>query len=880
MDDLQLSLVPDLEQAAWPSEEHFALNEVGRHVEPVAKAIVDAGEAAIIVTGFTSLDYLISALGDGKERDVDIVLGNEPSAASGRDFHDVPLNEAIQEYWLKRGLSILSGSAVMSLIEAIGRRQVRVRVLDKLHAKIVFGPDQALLGSSNFSRSGLVLQREANVRFERGTAEHTDVGRIATNFVKAAAPYDRVLCELLEQLLKPCEWPEALARATAELLEGTWLQRYDETHAIMGKSPLWPSQRQAIAQALFILDSQESVLIADPTGSGKTRLGLHLILALINRLYRTGRGHRTNALVVCPPLVRENWQSESASAHRQSFAIRTMSHGILSSRGAGRQKVLAKLRAANILVLDEAHNYLNRLSTRSRSVATTFTDHVILLTATPINRGPHDLLRLVEILGIDNLSETQWRMYRQLQRGRRSITTADQHRLRDYVKQFTVRRTKNDLNKLIDAKPDAYTDEKGRRCRYPIHKTQIYSTGESDEDKRIAEQINGLCQNLTGLLYLRTVRKPVVDANGSDAQRRHLDGVLHAARALARYNVQATMRSSKAALYEHLLGTDQAIKAFALPEKLKGETGNVVETLKKLQYDELQFELNIPPPSFMRDAASFEDAKEREVGTYLKIAALAMRLSNGRDEARIRLLEDLLQKHRLVLAFDSRIITIEYLHHLINKRGRFSSMAVHGSTNHLKAAARRVMSHGSEEEGWVALCSDAMSEGVNLQGASAVVLLDMPGVIRLAEQRIGRIDRMNSEHAEIEVFWPNDSAPFCLTTSRKFVKRYQVTRRVIGVNMPLPEELKTREEETFDVNSFIGLIDEVRREEEEGDSLQDAFLPVRRLREDLVPVETYEQYRTTKASVLSRVSFVSAEETWAFFALRGSPDRAPQWILV
>lgn len=60
-----------------------------------------------------------------------------------------------------------------------------------------------------------------------------------------------------------------------------------------------------------------------------------------------------------------------------------------------------------------------------------------------------------------------------------------------------------------------------------------------------------------------------------------------------------------------------------------------------------------------------------------------------------------------------------------------------------------------------------MSEGLNLQQASAVVLLDMPSVIRIAEQRVGRVDRMNSPHEEIEVWWPDDSDAFSLKTDKK-----------------------------------------------------------------------------------------------------------------
>lgn len=873
----QLNLISAFDDAEWPPQERFPLNEMGRRVEPHACRLTDPGSKAIVATGYSSLDYLIRAFGDGRRRNVDLILGNEPAASVASRHPRVSLPEEIREFWLERGLSILDGSAVAALIDAIRRREVRIHLYDGLHAKVVVGSEGAMLGSSNFSYGGLRRQHEANVRFELGSADYKHVQRIAENFLRASRPFDDDLVSLLEDLLKPCTWSEALARAAAELLEGTWLRRYTDVLSGISESSLWPSQRQAIAQALYILDTNGSVLIADPTGSGKTRLGLHLVLALINRLYRTGRGHRTNAITVCPPLIRDDWRGEIRGGG--TLAVKTLSHGVLSSRGRRKKEALEDLRLANILVVDEAHNYLNHLSARSRSIRSAFTDHVILLTATPINRGPQDLLRLIEILGVDNLTDSQYGEYERLRKLRRSLTRGQQHALRDYIRDFTIRRTKTDLNKLIEREPEAYVDAGGRPCRYPTHTAKVFSTGESENDKRIAYKINALACELKGLLYLRTIRESSSFQPGAESQQKQLEGTLRAAAALARYNVLATMRSSKVALVEHVHGTERALADFGLSPNVKGETGDVVGTLSGLRFEDLRYELSVPRPDFLT-SDGYAKALLHETEIYCAIAQKAIRLSNSRDIARIQLLERLLEKHDLVLAFDSRVITIEYLQQRIGERGRFEAIAVHGSTSYAKARARELLGHGSRERGWAALCSDAMSEGVNLQGASAVVLLDMPGVIRLAEQRIGRVDRMNSKHEAIEVYWPDDSEPFQLTTSQKFVQRYDIVKRVIGVNMPLPSELRDGTEERFHVKTIINLYEERQKEIEDRGFLQDAFLPVRNLRDALIPEDVYEAYKNVRATVQSRVSFVGASEPWAFFALRGTETRAPQWLLI
>jgi replicative superfamily II helicase len=106
------------------------------------------------------------------------------------------------------------------------------------------------------------------------------------------------------------QWEEALARAAAEVLEGDWVDRYPDAFRLLQEENLWPHQEQAIAQGLWILDTRGSVLVADATGSGKTRIGTHLLYGLLNRLWSQGQVHRTDATVVCPPQVTGEWEKE------------------------------------------------------------------------------------------------------------------------------------------------------------------------------------------------------------------------------------------------------------------------------------------------------------------------------------------------------------------------------------------------------------------------------------------------------------------------------------------------------------------------------------------------------------------------------------------
>lgn len=141
----------------------------------------------------------------------------------------------------------------------------------RLHAKIYCGADAVTLGSSNFTANGLDRQLECNARFQR---EHDkkrfrEASLIAENYWNIGTDYTQELLALLEQLLRVVTWQEALARACAELLEGEWAARYLEGQLDLGDTRLWPSQQLGIAQALWVIENIGSVLVADPTGSGK-----------------------------------------------------------------------------------------------------------------------------------------------------------------------------------------------------------------------------------------------------------------------------------------------------------------------------------------------------------------------------------------------------------------------------------------------------------------------------------------------------------------------------------------------------------------------------------------------------------------------------------
>lgn len=267
---------------------------------------------------------------------------------------------------------------------------------------------------------------------------------------------------------------------------------------------------------------------------------------------------------------------------------------------------------------------------------------------------------------------------------------------------------------------------------------------------------------------------------------------------------------------------------------------------------------------------------------YSQIYERVRVMSDGRENAKAAKLIELAGRHDLLLAFDRSPITLaEIRRHILAQNPHSDVLIATGDAASDREDLLNVFQWGSTAKGIIGLCSDSLAEGVNLQQASCMVHLDMPSVVRIAEQRAGRVDRMDSPHASIEVWWPQDAPQYALSSDERFVERYETVESLLGANMPLPAEMLEASSRPVATEEII---DEYAQTQEpvEWDGIRDAFEPVRRLVSGdiaLVEPETYEAYRHVNARVLSRVSIVRSGSPWAFFSLAGGSFRAPHWVL-
>ena len=879
---------------SWPDPSRFPLNSGRDNVRDVVLADLKRSSNPLIIAGYASLDQLVDFITECKPTTVVRVLfGFEPFAGTHRTYevrgHSFP--SEVANYWLKRGVSLLLSAKLIRCIQRVKDGEVLARYISdpkhRLHAKVYVGDDAATVGSSNFTANGLGRQLEANARFAlaKDAARYKELRAIAENLWKIGVDYSRELIELLEALLRVVTWREALARACAELLEGDWAAHYLRTAYLPGEGDLWPSQRQGIAQALYVLSRNGSALVADATGSGKTRMGVHLIRAAAEDIMRSGRLRKGKALMICPPAIKENWELEATLS---GTALDVVSHGSLSHAGSTeRERTIEALRRAQILCVDEGHNFLNLSSNRTQHLLRNMADHVLLFTATPINRTVVDLLRIADMLGADNLEPRTVKAFQRILGAKeinRTLSEDELDLLRGEIQKFTVRRTKRMLNERIAEDPDAYTDGKGRPCRFPTHVPCVYSMQESQTDRQLAAKVRELADGLFAVThFLHPIEMPETLRRRRWSEESYLNTRLRSAKKIAGYMIMAALRSSRLALAEHVAGTKAAVEMFGLTDFHKSSpTGDQLSRLRKLGGELPANRLSVPLPDWLSDSKKHAAACEHDYSIYRDILELVQQMSDGRERTKAEQLVKLATVHPLVLAFDSRPITLAE----IRRQIALISPAQHImlATGELSSQRSKLLDSfrpGSDAKGIIGLCSDSLAEGVNLQQASCMMHLDMPSVVRIAEQRAGRVDRMDSPHERIEAWWPDDAPEFALSSDERFVERYETVESLLGSNMPLPESMQIAARKPLSTHEIIREY-ENEAQTSEWDGIHDAFAPVRELvagDQALVDHRTYDYYRKQTARVLSRVSVVKAKEPWAFFALAGGTFRAPHWVL-
>jgi len=267
--------------------------------------------------------------------------------------------------------------------------EIRAYPSKNIHAKVYIGkfkPEDrdygfVITGSSNFSESGLVANREFNVelrtkrdvlfaedQFNKLWAESVDISDDFIDTIEKKTwlsenitPYELYLKLIYEYLEEDINLEDEF---DPFLPDGFMKLKY---------------QSQAAIQSKKILERYNGVFLADVVGLGKTFITALLLQQLVGR-----------TLVICPPVLKEYWKDSLFDFGIRSFEVESLGKlPHILKKGTERY---------DYIVVDEAHRFRNEGTQAYADLLEICTNKkVILVTATPLNNTINDIFAQLKL---------------------------------------------------------------------------------------------------------------------------------------------------------------------------------------------------------------------------------------------------------------------------------------------------------------------------------------------------------------------------------------------------------------------------------------------------------------------------------------------------
>ncbi len=730
------------------------------------------------------------------------------------------------------------------------RLEIRAFPSRNLHAKVYIGrfaPEDrdygfVITGSSNFSYSGLVANREFNVELR----QRRDV-QFALNQFEALWAQSVDLSWEFVQTIQKKTWLndtitpyELYLKLIYEYLqEDINLQEKVEIFLPPGFIAL-KYQKQAVIQALKKLEEHQGVFLSDVVGLGKTFITAQLLQQVRGRI-----------LVICPPGLKDYWEE---SLHDFRVPAKVESLGKLD------QVIRFGLDRFDYVVVDEAHRFRNE-STQAYADLLDLCrgKKVILVTATPLNNTIEDLyaqLKLFQrpkdstIPGIPNLEK----YFQQLRRRFKGLDRKDpayretlkavSDQIRDRIlKHIMVRRTRTDVLTYFRE------DLEAQGLFFP----------EVADPRRILYQFEGevevVFQETIGLLqqfrYSRYI--PLLYYNGTrqltafeKQQQRNVGGFM---KSILIKRLESSFHAFRQSVGRFIQSYERFIEMFEAGTVYISRKTNVYELLDSDDLAALEKLVEegkaqkYPSEDFQPDFAS--DLRQdlallRQIQQLWKGVRADPKLERF---SQVLATDPTLQGRKLILFTESQETATYLFDHLRRQYPGevlgFSSRGGQTDEGNLSPAAAREQiraafdpSHRAPDEKIrILITTDVLSEGINLHRANLIINYDLPWNPTRVLQRVGRINRLGTVHQKLFIYngFPTTQADAHLGLEANIINKIQLFHNMLGEDAKyLSDGEEIGSQELFDTLSRK----QAYLDEEAGDSELEYLAQMRKIRDE------------------------------------------------
>ena len=316
-----------------------------------------------------------------------------------------------------------SEQLVGTLVRLIAEERLKVRVYThgRLHAKAyIFDYGQsydaqgrplptgdsgvAIVGSSNFTLSGVTTNTELNVKVY-GNANHAELTQWFENLWDEAEDFNAALMQELRQ-----SWPLAQVTPYELYLKTLYELVRDQLEGADAAEFLWHDdisavladfQRRAVQQAVQIIRRHGGCFVADVVGLGKSYIGAAIVKHFTHH-------DRARALILCPASLVEMWEHYNEA---YQLDARVLSIGMLredATHGPEWMLYDDRYRHRDFVLIDESHNFRNTDNQRYRvlqSFLAAGDRRVVLLTATPRNKSVWDIYHQLKLFHPEDITQ-------------------------------------------------------------------------------------------------------------------------------------------------------------------------------------------------------------------------------------------------------------------------------------------------------------------------------------------------------------------------------------------------------------------------------------------------------------------------------------------
>lgn len=683
------------------------------------------------------------------------------------------------------------------LIKAYPSKDIHAKVYITRYSEpvsdVAFG--SVITGSSNFSESGFVGQREFNVELK----DNADVKYALEKFEKLWEESVDLTDEYI-QTINNKTWLSENITPYELYLKLIYEYLEEDINLDEDFEPYLPEgfidlkyQKQAAIQTKKILFRYNGVFIADVVGLGKTFIASLLLQQLHGK-----------TLVICPPVLSDYWRESLFDFGIRSFEVE--SRGKLS-------KVLKKgPEKYDFIVIDEAHRFRNEATQSFAELLDICRGKkVILITATPLNNKIDDIFAQLKLFqlpkqssipGVPNLENffnglnSRLAQYSKDDPQYKEELKEVADEIRDKVLKYVmVRRTRTDVLKYYKK------DLESRNVSFPeVAEPQrlIYKfTGNTEDifNSTIELLLSFRYSRYTPLLYLAEGQVSEFELQ----QQRNVGGFMKGILVKRLESSFYAFRNSVdrfCTSYENFIemfkkGTVYISKKIDVFDLLENDDVDILEQMVNEDRVQKYFSKNFKD-DFIIDL-------EHDLSILLEIQRI---WKTVKDDPKIEKFKEELTsnkflKNKKIIVFTESKETAEYLFDILKedfkdnvfafsskgglKFGANGSMSKHIARDYIienydpssKVQSKKIQ---------ILISTDILAEGINLHRSNVIVNYDMPWNPTRVLQRVGRVNRIGTKHTHIHIFnfFPTTHTDEHLGLEANVVAKIQLFHNILG----------------------------------------------------------------------------------------------------